>query len=150
MYVRPTTRSGSLKPGYSVSARLSDGLCVGSSVFVTGVAYECVVGDRIYGPCWPVGAAAKAGDVLGEVFCLGMPWERSGVEIGLQKSVRPSLASTAERPSIWGVELTSGQRCHHTQGAVSAVGGVPVRFVCGGKRSEGPVLLGQPDKAQAR
>jgi hypothetical protein len=144
VYVRPTTRSGSLKPRYRVSARLSDGLCIGSSVFVTGVAYSCRVRTSGYHQCWPLRGGAGAG----EVFCVGKPWEHSGIEIGLQERLQPSVAesSTHRRRGTWGVELTTGQRCVHLNGALGAFHGVTVEFDCTGTNL---YLLGTPDQAQA-
>jgi hypothetical protein len=145
VYVRPTTKRGSLKPGYTVSARISDGLCLLPGGVVGGVAYTCTgtAGYGIYGPCWPIGEAAKTR----EVFCVGNPWEHSGTEIGLQERLKVERAKPVVPPdkaSIWGVELTSGQRCEHLHGAVSVFRRVPVDFAC-----EGTDLVGAPDRAQA-
>ena len=140
-YVRPTTKSGSLRPGYTVSAHLSGGVCREHAEVVRGEAYECSVGYEGHGPCWPIGKGAATAEVL----CVELPWEHRCVEIRLQKGPHPPPRSPAERPVIWGLELESGQRCYDTRGAVSAVGGVPIRFACG---ATGLQLLGTPDEAE--
>lgn len=145
VYVRPTTKRGSLKPEYAVSRRVTGGDCGEHAELASGTVYECAARRGGYGMCWPLGGASQTR----LVFCMRMPWQHSGVEIELQKSLGHPPASTVEQPIIWGLELTSGQRCYHTQGATSAVGGVPIRFACGGPRAEGPVLPGQPRTAQA-
>jgi hypothetical protein len=131
VYVRPTTKRGSLKPGYALSERLNGGPCL-PSVDVVGGTYECSVGNKEYGPCWSLGDAANTR----EVFCLHMPWEHRGVEIQLQ--LKPS-----ER-MIWDLELTTGQRCSPLHGAVGMYSGVPIDFSCAQSDLE---LLGQPNKA---
>jgi hypothetical protein len=139
--VRPTTMSGALKPGYSISARLNGGVCPAGAEAVDG-AYDCTVGNEEYGPCWPVGKVSK----VGEMFCISMPWSRSGTDIGLQDTLRPLLPVKPSERLIWGVELTSGQRCSPLRGAVSMFAGVPIDFSCESSEIE---LLGEPDKAQA-
>jgi hypothetical protein len=139
--VRPTTKRGSLKRGYTVSARLNGGPCL-PSVDVVGGTYECSVGNKGYGSCWPLGDAAKAR----KAFCINMPWEHSGTEIALQQKLRPLLPVKPSERMIWAVELTSGQRCSPLHGALSLFGGLPIDFSCAQWDLE---LLGKPDKAQA-
>jgi len=141
-YVRPTTKTGSLKPGYVVAERLAAGLCDEDSVFASGVAYSCTVGEEGIGPCWPIGEAAKTK----EVFCLNKPWEHSGTEISLRRSPRYVLPVKPSERAIWGVELTTGQRCDALRGAVGMFDRVPIDFACG---RSGVELLGQPDMSQA-
>jgi len=141
VYVRPTTKRGSLKPGYTVSARLNGGPCL-PSVDVVGGTYACVGGEGD-GSCWPLGQATKAR----EVFCLKMPWEHSGTEIALRQRLRPLLPVKPSQSMIWAVELTSGQRCSPLHGALSLFGGVPIDFSCIPPDLD---LLGKPDKTQAR
>ncbi len=147
VYVRPTTKRGSLKPGYAVSARLSGGLCLSPATAMGGVAYECTVDSNgIYGPCWPIGKAAKTR----EVFCVGTPWQHSGTEIGLRERLKLGSAKPVvpvDKATIWGVELTSGQRCEHLlRGGLSVFRGVPIDYGCEDSDLE---LLGAPDRAQA-
>lgn len=144
VYVRPTTKIGSLEPGYTVRARLNGGLCLGPSKLVRGGAYSCTVGNRGFGPCWPLGKAATTA----EVFCVEIPWKRSGIELALRarRKVEPAPAEPSAQRVIWAVELTSGQRCYVLEGALSVFRGVPVDFSCVRTNIE---LLGAPDKAQA-
>jgi hypothetical protein len=141
VYVRPTTKRGSLKHGYTVSARLDGGPCL-PSVDVVGGTYECSVGSQGYGSCWPLGDAANTR----KAFCINMPWEHSGTEIALQQKLRPLLALKPSERMIWAVELTSGPLCSPLHGALSLFAGVPIDFSCPQSDLE---LLGKPDKAQA-
>lgn len=141
MYVRPTTKRGSLKPAYIVSVRLSGGVCREHSEIVSGEAYECSIGQGGHGTCWPIGKPSASA----EVFCVRMPWEYSGVEIGLQKPLEPSATLQSRQSVIWGVELTSGQRCFSVPHSLGTFHGEGVYFLCG---STGFELLGEPNKAQ--
>jgi len=151
VYVRPTTKSGLLKPGYIISQRLDGGVCSEGSWVVSGVAYECGVDEGAYlaRSCWPIGKATKTGEVFAEVFCagMGMLWTHSGVEIRLQKAqkVSPLPMKPAEQRLAWGVELTSGQRCIHLRGMADVFRGETVWFVCTGSDIG---LLGEPDRTR--
>lgn len=142
VYVRPTTKSWSLRPGYTVSARVI-GDCGRASPFVSGLAYRCSVGNLGHGVCWPIG---ETGNVR-EAFCMEVPWDHRGTGIRVRKrlNVEPGPREPSERRTIWGVELTSGQRCVHLEGALSSFRGATTDFGCGA----GLKLLGAPDKKQA-
>jgi hypothetical protein len=143
VYVRPTTKIGSLKPGYTIDKRLSGGRCPESSRFVSGIAYECTVENGIYGPCWPIGKASKTR----KVFCIiRKPWEHRGTEINLSQVLRvlPPTEQSKQRV-LWGVELTSGQRCYPLEGALSQYHGATVDFACAGTSAR---LLGTPSNMQ--
>jgi hypothetical protein len=143
VYVRPTRKNGSLKPGYTISARLDGGLCLLPGEVASGVADKCTVAHGELGPCWPIGKAAKAR----AVFCVRAPWEHSGTEIALKESLKVEPARPAPRldkASIWGIELTSGQRCSPLRGAVGVFDGTPIDFACQGATLQ---LVGAPDRA---
>jgi hypothetical protein len=136
VYVRPTTKTGILRRGFSVSKTLTSGSC-NASGYVVG-AYRCLGGkDGIYDPCWPLGRLAGAR----RVFCPSEPWSRSGVELILAKSIEPYTLPPSPTPEPWGVELVTGVLCTKMVGAVNSFDGVPVRYGC---REE--VLLGLPDR----
>jgi hypothetical protein len=147
VYVRPTTNGGSLKPGYAVSKRLTSGQCMGPSVFVTGVAYDCGVGTSGYRQCWPIGVS-KSGQTFGEVFCLRNPWEDSGVEIRLQErmTAKPPPGGPSEERLVWGVQLAGGQRCVRLEHMPGVFRGATIDFACTGTNL---YLLAAPDDAQA-
>jgi hypothetical protein len=135
--VRPTSKAGTLEAGYTIKSRLR-GECEGGARYASGAVYVCGTDKRGYEPCWPLGA----GHETGEVFCLKVPWRRSGTEIALRKRWEVRLYPP-EPHRIWRAELTTGQRCQPLHGAVSEYDGVPWRFVCG---ASGPLLIGEPDE----
>jgi hypothetical protein len=136
--LRPTTRQGSLKPGYRVSERVaqSEGECTGTA----GVGgFRCETGHGLHPWCWPLGGASTAVAVV----CLGMPWKHAVAELKLAERLTPSPNERGEHAALWAVKLTTGQHCQALRGAAEYLNGVPVRFSCGGAPLE-LELLGNP------
>lgn len=135
--VRPTTTTGRLRSGYTSASRLH-GECLGGSRNASGAVYDCGAGGREHEPCWPLGA----GHETEGVFCLEVPWRRSGTEIALTKRWEVRLYPPEPHRLVWRVELTTGQRCQPAQ-AANEYHGIPFRFLC----STGHVsLIGEPDE----
>jgi hypothetical protein len=139
VYVRPTTKTGLLRRGFSVSKTLTGKLC-NASGYVPG-AYRCLGGeDGIYDPCWPVGTLAGAN----RVFCPPAPWSRSGLELILAKPIEPYTLPPSPMPEPWAVKLVTGALCTKMLGAVNYIGGVPLSYGC-----KKEVLLGRLDRRRS-
>jgi hypothetical protein len=139
VYVRPTTDTGVLRRGFSVSSTLTGELC-NASGYVPG-AYRCLGGkDGIYDPCWPVGRLAG----VSRVFCPPAPWSRLGLELILVKPTEPYTFPSSPMPEPWAVKLVTGALCTKMLGAVNYVGGVPLSYSC---REQ--VLLGRLDRRRS-
>jgi hypothetical protein len=137
VYFRPTTKTGLLRRGFSISKTVTSGSC-NASGYVTG-AYRCAGQENgIYDPCWPLGKLAGTH----RVFCPLEPWSKSGVELILATPIEPYTSPPSPMPEPpWAVKLITGPLCTKMVGAVSTFNGIPVRYSC-----RGQVLLGLPDR----
>jgi hypothetical protein len=142
VYARPTTRQGALRPGYNVSDRRAEGRCTGSEAATNG--FRCSSGGGLYAWCWPLGHVTTAR----EVVCTGAPWEHTVTKITLSERLRPNPLERSEPAVLWGVQLTTGQRCVAVPGKGEEFNGAIIRFGCDGARSN-LELLGRPDKTRA-
>jgi hypothetical protein len=142
VYVRPTTRQGALRPGYKVSGRRAEGRCTGSEAATNG--FRCSARSGLYPWCWPLGRVTTARAVV----CADTPWERTVTKITLSERLRPNPRERAEPAVLWGVQLTTGQRCVTVPGKGEEFNGAIIRFGCAGAPAD-LELLGEPAKTRA-
>jgi hypothetical protein len=103
-----------------------DGYCyIGSLAAVRDDAWRCISGNDLYDPCF---SSHKA---KGIVLCVGLPWQRSGVEIKLTKPLPKPYAGKPSTSGLpWGIETTAGLKCVFATGGTTAIGGVRANYGC--------------------
>jgi hypothetical protein len=132
----PVTASDTLKPGYKVVATHYGGTCEPGSDIMAGV-YRCFSGNGVYDPCWA--------ELMTRVGCLFEPWSHSVVRIQTTAALE---FSPPGRFYIWGVQLTTGQRCVAAQGAHDRFHQHIVNYYCGNRLQL--VLLDQPNEHRSQ
>lgn len=135
VYVRPTTKQGSLKSGFRVRNRLNGGFCEGSYG-------PCSAGNGLYHWCWPHRSSATPA----EVFCMRLPWERTVTQTELARRLPRASSGPHARSVPWGVEISTGARCVTLPGRGELFDGKVIRFSCVAAHPE-VELLGEPDRA---
>lgn len=135
--VSPTTASGALQSGYSIASTVQKAKCEAGSDVLAGV-YRCFAGNFVYDPCWALATAPTPA-----VVCLAAPWATKATQLDLSA---PLEASEPGPLIVWGIKLTTGQRCAALQGAHGSFKGRFVNFACNRRLD----LLGKPDRAHAR
>ena len=128
----PLTASDTVKPGYTVGETHYGGKCIPGSDVMEGV-YRCFAGNGVYDPCWA--------ETNTRVGCLPNPWSHRVVRINITSALE---VSPAGRFYIWGVQLSSGQKCVAAQGAHDSFHHHVVNFACG--HSYQLVLLDHPNE----
>lgn len=117
--ISPVTASDTLKPGYTVGATHYGGKCEAGSDVMAGV-YRCFAGNGVYDPCWA--------ETNTRVGCLPNPWSHRVVRI----NVNVELEVSEPGPwYVWGVQLSTGQKCVAEQGTHDSFHGHIVNFACG-------------------
>jgi hypothetical protein len=135
--VSPETAADTLKPGYRVGFHRTGESCEDRSDVLSG-AYRCGGAIGIFDPCW-----ADATTTLPAVSCLFAPWSREVFRLVL---TTPLGRSAVGPVYVWGMQLSSGQRCIAYQGAHGSFRGHPVNYYCsGGGALE---LIGRPDASR--
>lgn len=130
--ISPVTASDTLKPGYTIVATHYGGTCEAGSDVMAGV-YRCFAGDGVYDPCW-----AESNTRVG---CLPTPWSHHIVRINVNTALEVSPGGPFY---VWGVRLSSGQRCVAAQGAHDSFDHHVVNFACDNDYKL--VLLDEPNE----
>jgi hypothetical protein len=137
-HVRPVSKTGRLRSGYTIDHRRGHAHCVLGSE-ATGTAYRCFAGNEVLDPCW-----VQAGSAHSHVICLGLPWSHNVSRLHVTKGYDNSAMTTPAREP-WGVRLTNGTRCGRVQGASGSVHGRFITYFC---QSSKTVLTGEPNRSQ--
>jgi hypothetical protein len=135
--VSPETSEDTLKPGYYVGFHRAGMTCEDGSDVLSG-DYRCGGSVGIFDPCW-----ADATTTLPAVSCLFAPWSREVFRLVLTAPLAPSVPGPVY---VWGMQLSSGQRCLAYQGAHGSFDGQPVNYYC--TESASLDLLGRPDASR--
>jgi hypothetical protein len=133
--ISPVTASHTLKPGYTVGETHYGGKCEAGSDVMSGV-YRCFAQHGVYDPCWA--------ETDTRVGCLPNPWSHRVVRINVNTALEVSPGGPLY---VWGVRLSTGQRCVAAQGAHDSFGKHVVNFGCGPGYKL--VLLDNPDKRRS-
>jgi len=136
--VSPTTSAGTLRAGYTVVQSRHGASCEAGSDVISGV-YRCFSGNDILDPCW----AETVPMAASQVVCLLEPWSHEVTRLYLSSAPE---ASPPGRLYVWGVQLTTGQRCLAAQGTHALIHGQVVNYYCGPGYSH--VLVGEPDRSR--
>jgi hypothetical protein len=133
--VTPESATDTLKPGYSVGFHRAGVTCEGSEVLPGD--YRCGGSLGVFDPCW-----ADATTTLPAVSCLFQPWSHDVFRLELTQPLgAPNATGTAVY--VWGMQLSSGQRCLAFQGAHGSFDGQPINYYC--PSDPALSLLGRPD-----
>jgi hypothetical protein len=133
--ISPVTSSDILKPGYTIGETHYGGTCHWGSDVMEGV-YRCFAGNGVYDPCWA--------ETNTRVGCLPNPWSHRVVRINVNAALE---ASPFGRFYVWGVQLSTGQKCVAAQGAHDSFQHHIVNFACG--HSYQLVLLDHPNERKS-
>jgi hypothetical protein len=103
-------------------------------------AWRCLVGNRIYDPCF------SSAHAVGLVLCVEAPSLKTGVKIRLTKPL-PRARGNHSAPSLrlepWAIELEDGRRCQFDSGGSAVVEGKRSNYFCVTGSEE---LWGFPDR----
>ncbi|HZO92673.1 MAG TPA: hypothetical protein VFB22_02810 [Candidatus Baltobacteraceae bacterium] len=142
--VMPTDpQSGSVRPGYSVTAR-ERGSCWTASISSSrSDAWRCMSGNEIHDPCY----AAKANANV--VYCPEPTNGKHLVAIALAKPLPVArgnrVAGTPQGPPSR-IILSGGVTCTFMTGATGLVAGMRINYGC----SDGRMLIGDVDRHAPR
>lgn len=117
--ISPVTASDTLKPGYTIGETHYGGKCEAGSDVMAGV-YRCFAGNGVYDPCWA--------ETNTRVGCLPNPWSHRVVRINVTTALEVSPGGPFY---VWGVQLSTGQKCVAEQGAHDSFHHHVVNFACG-------------------
>lgn len=131
---------GRLSPSLHV-VRARRGFCWTGSLADSGRgdAWRCLIGDRIYDPCF----SDRSGAATGFVVCALTPWSAKAVKIVLTRKLplaQRNRSGAPMRRAPWAIKLESGKACTALTGATGTIRGQGVAYGCFG----GGYLLGAP------
>src|SRR5262249_7002353 len=120
----------------------SDANCEDSGY--ASLTLRCFLHNGVYDPCWVVVGRAVH---TYKLRCMRAPWSRTvdTFEVGLG-TVGGGPRILGPRGELWGVTLTSGERCLLANGARDDYHGVPINFYC---EHSNVALIGDVDHGHA-
>jgi hypothetical protein len=132
--VSPVTRSGRIKPGYTVTARYGHARCEPGSD--TGInAYRCSVKNSVIDPCW-IQTGPPAGH---QVLCVTKPWSHKAIQLTWKPTGDEALPAGSFK-ALLGLRMADGKLCIDAQGAHDTFAGKTVNFYC----TKDTELIGYP------
>jgi hypothetical protein len=137
--VTPETATDTLKPAYYVGFHRAGVTCEDRSDVLPG-DYRCGGRLGVFDPCW-----ADATTTLPAVSCLFEPWSHEVFRLVLNQPL--AAPDPGGAVYVWGMQLSSGQRCLAFQGAHSSFDGQPVNYYC--PSDPALSLVGRPDARQS-
>jgi hypothetical protein len=143
LYTVTEPLSGKLRPGYSVTKKLSGSCWTGSLSSARPDAWRCMVGNEIHDPCYAPAANASV------VYCPDYRQSKHLIAILLTKPLPVELGNHGT-PNLSGTPtyliLAAGVECNFITGATGVVGGMRINYGC----SDGRMLLGEVNRSWAR
>jgi hypothetical protein len=137
--VSPETAADTLKPSYNVQFHRAGASCEDRSDVLPG-DYRCGGALGVFDPCW-----ADATTTLPAVSCLFQPWSHEVYRLVLTTPL--AAPNPVGAVYVWGMQLTSGQRCLAFQGAHGSFDGEPINYYC--PQDSALSLAGRPDATRA-